>query len=126
MKTCLHRYRHLLTLLVTLITGILLPILRGHDIWWWLVVAGLLLGLGDWRFPALTQPLWTLIGKLGDAIASTMNLIVMTLLYLLVIIPIGLALKPRIRKASRLAEQAESFYCPVTEERNDKHMERPF
>lgn len=124
----IHRtqYRHLLTLMATFVTGILLPVLSNHTILWWLVGAGLLLALSDWLLPTLTHPLWTLIGKLGNILASAINYIVMALLYLLVIVPIGLALKFKAYKTNQLAEKSESFYCSVTEGRDDKHMERPF
>jgi hypothetical protein len=134
-----NRHRPFVTLVFALLIGALLPALLGKDTRWVVVIVGCSLGICDWLWPALVRPVWVGLEKAGKMVGEVANLLFMTVLYVLVMMPIGLCMKvPRWRGS--LVEPASpnnpeigaesgsppSFYGRIDEKRVGTQMERAF
>ena len=107
--------------------GLLFPLLRRHPLptWPWIVAAALVLPALAWP-PALryVHRVWVRIGLLLGWINTR---IILTILFFLVIVPMGLVMRALGRDpvARKLDPQASSYRVP-SKIRSRESMERPF
>lgn len=118
------RARPLLLLFAGLLSGLLLPWLTRHAIWWPGLALGIALGLADWLIPRLTAPLWRATEWLGRQLGHYNGILLSALLYILVIAPLGLLL--RLLHSPRQQHATQDSFYQEPEPRSQNHMKRTF
>lgn len=112
----------LLILAATVLPGLLWPLLASGRIWLPGLIAGALLALADWFFPAVTAPLWRVTRKFGHLIGQISSLALMATMYIALIVPLGLLLQ---FFSARPHQGTDTYFIPA-ESREKNHMRRMF
>ena len=117
-------YRPYIVIAITLVFGLLVPLMRGqHPVWLYLTVGGLV-SLADLFFPQTVEPIWNTLKKGGETLSKLVTLFLMAITYVAVIVPFGLAKQIFFRK--NLQANRASYYDSTLPKRDPKHMEHPF
>lgn len=107
--------------------GLLIPFIANHDwpVWPWIV------GLSFWIMaigkPQALRHIYTVWMKIGETLGRINTFILLTIIYTVIFIPIGLVtrLLQRDPMAYRYQANLKSYRVPV-QPRDATHMERPF
>lgn len=118
--------RTLLMAGIGILASLVLPWLASGRIAWTGLLVTIAFALCDWLYPALTAPLWRLLQKTGERIGQASSLLFAALFYIMVIVPVGVAMQWHAALTkSRPVAGSDSYYLPP-EGRRPEHMKRTF
>lgn len=120
-----HKFRPLLLISMGLLSGVAWPVIEGRPLWISGLFLGLTLGITDWLFPWLTNPLWQGLEWLGKKISHYNGIMLSGLFYLFIITPAS-ALMRLSRSIFRKNHRPRSSYYQPPEARPEGHMKRTF
>ena len=123
----LRRFGLTIGALIALLFGLILPSLREHHLPVWPWVAGAILVLGGLLRPAALRYVYAAWTALGHALGWLNSRIVLTIVFYVLIVPMGVVLKlfGRDPMARRWDPKAESYWVP-SRRAAARNIERPY